>query len=453
MIKSLYIRIVMMFFVAILISLLASAMITGYLYEKSIREQMQNGLITTGQSLIRIFDRVGFENRALVMEDIKDLMNGSSIQIYDPQFNAEKYGAKPGVSIGEDEIRRAQRGDIVRGNTQDGNLFVGLNFKYQGQGYALFIQTDERLQISDSLSGIIITMIAILMVAGSLFFVLEAAFLIQPLRKMTEATRRMARGDFSADLKVRRKDELGVLVQSFDEMRKQLRKLEQMRQDFVSNVSHEIQSPLTSIRGFAKALREEQVSDEARNRYLEIIISESERMSRMSENLLRLASLESTHHPFHPESFRLDEQIRQVAVSFEPQWSAKKITVDLNLPISQIFGDRDQLNQVWINLLGNSIRFTPEGGRIAVSIAQGVQYVSVKIQDTGIGIPLEDQNHIFERFYKADRSRNRLQNGNGLGLAIVKKIVDLHHGYIEVHSQPGMGTELKVILPYHSFKP
>lgn len=170
-------------------------------------------------------------------------------------------------------------------------------------------------------------------------------------------------------------------------------------------------------------------------------------MSRMSDNLLHLASLESKHHPFHPVTFRLDEQIRQTAVALEPQWAAKSIAIDLELPVVKICGDRDQLDQVWINLLGNSIRFTPEGGKIAIDVRRGIHQVSVTIKDTGIGIAPEDQAQIFERFYKADRSRNRAYNGSGLGLAIVKRIVDLHHGHIEVRSEPGTGTEITVTLP------
>ncbi|MFD1176545.1 ATP-binding protein [Paenibacillus puldeungensis] len=454
MIKSLYVRIVLMFLAAIIVSLVASAMITGYIYEKSVQEQTEKYLVTLGQSLIRVMERTGFNDRALVMSDIKDLIDTVSVEIYDENLNLETYGAKPIASIDEERIRRALKGEVIHGSLGHGDVFAGLSFKHQGHTYALFLQPNSSNEPMYPTESIILTMIGIVMVGGSLFFIVEAAFLISPLRKMTEATRRMAKGDFNANLKVRRKDELGVLVRSFDEMRQQLQQIEQMRQDFVSNVSHEIQSPLTSIRGFARALKEDGAVDpKDRERYLDIIIAESERMSRMSDNLLKLASLESEHHPFHPETFRIDEQIRQTAVAFEPQWSAKSLIVDLQLPIVKITGDRDQLGQVWTNLLGNSIRFTPDGGQITISIHQEVDHVVVKFQDTGIGISAEDQSHIFERFYKADRSRSRIQGGNGLGLAIVKRIVDLHHGNIAICSEVGRGTEITVTLPYHSFKP
>lgn len=448
MIKSLYVRIVVMFLVAILVSLLTSTMVIGYLYQRQIQDQTQDYMITFGQSLIRIFERVGYDRRALVMDDIKDLANMVSMQVFDGSLSEEKYGSDSLIEVSREQVERVLQGETLKGTTSEGHTYVGLPFGHQGQTYAMFIEPSSNSQVGYPIGGMILTGITVLLVGGSLFFVVEAAFLIQPLRKMTEATKRMAKGDFSSELKARRKDELGVLVQSFNEMRRQLQQIEEMRQDFVSNVSHEIQSPLTSIRGFAKALKENDTLDHKnRDRYLDIIIAESERMSRMSDNLLHLASLESKHHPFHPVTFRLDEQIRQTAVALEPQWAAKSIAIDLELPVVKICGDRDQLDQVWINLLGNSIRFTPEGGKIAIDVRRGIHQVSVTIKDTGIGIAPEDQAQIFERFYKADRSRNRVYNGNGLGLAIVKRIVDLHHGHIEVRSEPGTGTEITVTLP------
>ncbi|MGG6310463.1 ATP-binding protein [Paenibacillus macerans] len=452
MIKSLYIRIVLMFLSAIVVSLVTSAIITGYLYEKSVQEQTQDSMVLLGQGLIRIYDRAGFDNRALVMNDIRDLTGAISVEIFDGSGKLEMYGSAPEADIPDDQVNRVLQGQDVRGRVGRNDVYVGLSFENGGERYALFIQPNSANRIGYPVNDMIWTMIGIVLAGGSLFFIVEAGFLVQPLRKMTEATRRMAKGDFSTDLKVKRKDELGVLVQSFDEMRRQLRQLEQMRQDFVSNVSHEIQSPLTSIRGFAKALKEEQLDAEARDRYLDIIMAESERMSRMSENLLKLASLESEHHPFHPVTYRLDEQLRQTVVAFEPQWSAKRIRMDLELPVVQIAGDRDGLEQVWINLIGNSLKFTPEEGTVSIRLRQDVNQVVVSIRDTGIGISEEDQPHMFERFYKADRSRSRAQGGNGLGLAIAKKIVGLHQGTIAVRSRLGAGTEISVTLPYHSYR-
>jgi signal transduction histidine kinase len=216
----------------------------------------------------------------------------------------------------------------------------------------------------------------------------------------------------------------------------------------VSNVSHEIQSPLTSISGFAEALKTEQlVTQENRIRYLDIILSESERLSRLSDNLLRLTSLESEQHPFEAHTYHLDEQIRQVVVASEPLWSAKHLRLDLKLPPAlKITADPDQLNQVWINLIGNSIKFTPDVGTLTITLVPEEQGFTVTITDSGIGIPAEDLVHIFDRFYKADRSR-RSGSGSGLGLSIVKQIIALHGGDIEITSTFGQGTSVIVKLP------
>lgn len=194
-------------------------------------------------------------------------------------------------------------------------------------------------------------------------------------------------------------------------------------------------------------LKEESLSAEEKKRYLDIIQEEIQRLSRLSENLLKLASLESDHPPFHPEPYSLDEQLRRVAVAMEPQWSAKSLELDLSLDKADVVADPDQLKQVWINLLSNSVKFTPEGGTIRIRLENGDSFVKVQIADTGVGIPPESLPHIFDRFYMGDRARSRRKNGNGLGLSIAKKIVELHQGEIHAESEVGKGTTFTVMLP------
>ncbi|MNI39940.1 Alkaline phosphatase synthesis sensor protein PhoR [compost metagenome] len=230
-------------------------------------------------------------------------------------------------------------------------------------------------------------------------------------------------------------------------MMQDLQQLEQMRRDFVSNVSHEVQSPLTSISGYAKALKQVNLAEQERSRYLDIIIAEAERMSKMSDGLLKLSLLESQSLQLRLSTFSLDEQIRRVIVAVQPQWSDRNIRFELDLEPVRLMADQDQLNQVWTNLIGNSIKFSRDGGVINVSIRQEIKHVTVRISDTGIGISLEDQKRIFERFFKADRSHSRKYSGSGMGLAIVKQIISLHQGEIRVESEPGRGTTVIVILP------
>ncbi|MDR1116998.1 MAG: HAMP domain-containing histidine kinase [Oscillospiraceae bacterium] len=263
---------------------------------------------------------------------------------------------------------------------------------------------------------------------------------------MLEAMERIAQGDFSVFLPTDDRAHAKV-AEAINTMAKNLGDMETMRQDFISNVSHEIQSPLTSIGGFAKLLKNDSLSPEQRKHYADIIETESNRLSSLSENLLKLSNLDNNKIPLNKADLKLDKQIESIVLTLEPQWSAKNINLEADIQKCAINGDRDLLSQVWINLLNNAIKFTPENGEITISLAEENGDVIVKIIDTGLGIAPEDKAHIFERFYKADKSRDRSFGGNGLGLSIVKKIVELHGGSITVESEKGKGTTFSVILP------
>jgi signal transduction histidine kinase len=167
----------------------------------------------------------------------------------------------------------------------------------------------------------------------------------------------------------------------------------------------------------------------------------------LSDNLLKLTSLDSEHIAFEPHCYRLDRQIRDLILACEPQWADKGIEMDVCLEEVAITADEDMLSQVWINLIHNSIKFTPGGGSVRVELHPRADQVVFQIADTGIGIAKEHQAHVFERFFKADASRDRAKGGNGLGLAIAHKIVDLHHGAISVESALGAGATFSVCLP------
>ena len=237
------------------------------------------------------------------------------------------------------------------------------------------------------------------------------------------------------------------LATSVNKMALELNQMENMRQEFISNVSHEIQSPLTSIRGFAQALENDQLSIEERHHYLHIIGEESTRLSRITEDLLQLASLESDRGKFEPKSYRLDQQLRSLVLVCEPQWMEKQLNMDISLEEVSITADEDLMSQVWINLLHNSIKFTPQNGAVKVALRGQGNQVECRISDTGIGISDADRTRIFERFYKADQSRTNSGGGSGLGLSIVKKIIEMHQGAIDVESKAGMGTTFIVSLP------
>ena len=265
--------------------------------------------------------------------------------------------------------------------------------------------------------------------------------------QILNAMTRIAQGDF--DVFIDSQDDFphNEMVDGINKIAKELGSMEQLRQDFISNVSHEIQSPLTSISGFAALLKNNALTAEQKEHYISIIETESKRLSALSDNLLKLSALETGGEPLSFIEFRLDKQLEEVVLMLEPQWSAKNITMEVDLERSTIQGDEGLLSQVWVNLLHNAVKFTPEGGEIRVVLKSDQTNVSCQITDTGIGIAQEDQIHIFERFYKVDRSRERALGGNGLGLSLAKKIVELHAGQITPQSEIGKGTTFTVTLP------
>ena len=264
-----------------------------------------------------------------------------------------------------------------------------------------------------------------------------------------EAMGRIAKGDFNVKIEEKGPDNplMNELTRSVNNMALELNQLEAMRQEFISNVSHEIQSPLTSIRGFARALQNDELAPTERSHYLTVIETESVRLSKLADNLLKLASLESEQVKFEPKPYRLDKQIRNLVLMCEPQWMEKAIQMEVSLAETTITADEELLSQVWINLIHNSIKFTPSGGKVYVELCQKEKQIEFRISDTGIGITEEDQAHIFERFYKADKARQRSIEGSGLGLSIASKIIEMHQGTICVKSAQGVGATLIVSLP------
>ncbi|MBP1991093.1 HAMP domain-containing sensor histidine kinase [Paenibacillus eucommiae] len=448
MIKTLYARIILTFLAVIIFSLLASSLIGLGLFKKKINELGHIEMIAVGEEIVQLYEQTKPEDTDRFIKRMVKL-SAYPIHLFDEAGAATFYGLNNNsiVQISQEAIQEVLQGQYYRSSVKEGETFIGIPFQFEGKRHAMFLQYSSENEDLINRMLLIILLLALLM--GSLCILIAARYLVNPLKMLKQATKRLAKGDFDVELKMKRKDEMGELAQSFNEMASELKQLELMRQDFVSNVSHEIQTPLTSISGFAKALKYNNlVAEGDRMYYLDIIIAESVRLSRLGDNLLKLASLDSEHHPFEAVTFNLVEQIRQIVVTCEPQLLDRNIHIDLKQPAAfKITADADLLNQIWMNLIGNSIKFTPEGGMIQIGISHTSNEVEVSITDTGIGISPEEIDHIFERFYKADKSRNRSNNGNGLGLAIVKKMVSLHQGSIQAKSTLGQGTTIIVKLP------
>ncbi|AZS18297.1 sensor histidine kinase [Paenibacillus lutimineralis] len=268
---------------------------------------------------------------------------------------------------------------------------------------------------------------------------------LNPIRKVIDATHKVAGGDFSVKVDLKGIGELEELSQSFNKMTQELSSIETLRSDFVNNFSHEFKTPIVSLRGFAKLLKENNLSDEERREYLDIIITESERLAALSTNVLTLSKYENLGIVVDKTPFRLDEQIRKSIVLMEPKWSAKEITVNVDLDKVIYSGNEDLTQQIWLNLLDNAIKFTNKGGFIDITLAYENDKIRFVIRDDGSGMDDQTKAHIFDKFYQGDTSHSK--TGYGLGLPLVKRIVELCGGSVSVQSQSGKGSIFTVVFP------
>jgi len=228
------------------------------------------------------------------------------------------------------------------------------------------------------------------------------------------------------------------------------RKVERMRKDFVGNVSHELKTPVTSIKGFTETLLDGAIDDLETNReFVEIIDKEAERLKRVIQDLLELSRIEGKQVQLNYEPEDLSSIIRNTVQNLRGQIKSKNLNINFDLPEKSVIAaiDRDIVEQVLVNLVDNAVKYSPAGGEIEVGVEEREKDVVVRVRDTGVGIPPEDIDRVFERFYRVDKTRSREQGGTGLGLSIVKHLVDIHGGMVGATSQPGVGSEFFFTLP------
>jgi signal transduction histidine kinase len=281
-------------------------------------------------------------------------------------------------------------------------------------------------------------------ILGTFFILLALRGIIKPIKKLSMASKAVSKGDFNVRVENKRKDEIGEFTDDFNKMVDGLQSIETLRKDFVSSVSHEFRTPITSIRGFAKLIQDENLDPQLIKEYSDIIINETDRLMGLSSNLLRLSELDNQSINRNESDFMLDEQIRKIILMLEPQWSVKHIHMEVQLQELSYFGDEELLQQVWINIIQNAIKFTGQNGIIQISAYAKESSIYVTVTDNGIGISVTELPKIFGQFYKGEHSRGN--EGNGLGLSIVKKIVEYEKGSVTVLSKLNEGTQFQIRL-------
>ena len=312
--------------------------------------------------------------------------------------------------------------------------------------YALLISLFPALRDFNSMVTLISSLIACTMI-GTAVAAFFTKWVLLPLNEMIHAIKRISKGDFKVHIQetFHERSDFGILQRSFNHMASDLDGIEMFRNDFINNFSHEFKTPIVSIQGFAHQLKAGGLSPEEEREYIRIIADESDRLAKMSTNILLLSKLENQAIVTDKTEFWLDEQLRTCLVLLEKQWGAKDIELNLELDAVKYYFNENMLSQVWLNLFGNAIKFTPRGGTVSCRLTTDDKAVTVAISDTGIGMSQETKRHIFDKFYQGDTSHTG--DGNGIGLNIVSRILYLCGGSVSVESEIGSGSVFTVTLP------
>ena len=294
-----------------------------------------------------------------------------------------------------------------------------------------------------------IRVLLISILSGAAIAVGLSKIFVSPMMKLGDAMRKVAGGDFSVRLDcTSRIRDVREVYGSFNTMVKELGNTETLQTDFVSNVSHEFKTPINAIEGYASLLQDSQLTDEQKNAYIDKIIFNTRRLSDLVGNILLLSKVNNQTISLKASTFRLDEQVRQSILALESKWEKKEIEFDIDLDEIEYTGYENLLSHVWLNLIDNAVKFSPQNGQIRIRLKQLAGSVTFSIWDNGLPIPEADIGRIFNKFYQGDNSH--ASEGNGLGLALVRKIVATAHGTINVTSSEDAGTEFVVALPNSS---
>lgn len=458
--KSLYIKFVVMTISIMLFSFVTAFLFSNYYYQQNLKpsndakntnialeiadfiennpeisiEEYLNNVAQTGYQMYLVSDNnqsafYGADFRETALDDrvVDNVLNG---EIYHGMMNFPRQTFVTGFFANELE------------NT------IGVRVQHNGTYYALFMRPDIELLFNEM--HLLFGMLAVLTIALSIILVfISAHFLIRPVTKLSRATKTLAEGNYQVDnLDIRRRDEIGELSSSFVNMAAQIEYNDKMQKDFISNISHDIQSPLSSIKGY-NALLNKPVSDNEKQEYTETIDYEIERLSTMTDQLLVLSTINHEDHMLRKETYNLHSQLGDLIHAYEWRIDNKGLMLSHRLEDVSIHADQGLLNTVWDNLLSNAIKYNTEAGSIDIELNKRDDNAIITISDTGVGMDPSVIDKVFERFYRIDTARSTNIGGSGLGLSIVKKIITLHEGTIDVTSN-SEGSAFTVKLPLNN---
>jgi len=462
-VRTLYRKFIVATLLILTISITVGLILANIIYMSSTKQKIDQQNVEIAQRITRNLENMHSDPSSF--ELFLDAVGDFGYQIYViNEFGEEVYFGKPfnKTRLPEEAKKVLTEQKIYHGMDNFSQKFlmmghfsnnventVGVPFTMSGDQYGLFIRPDNKLLFSDihMILAWFLVAVTVVSISGVILF---TKHLIKPITKLTEATKEITRENFHYPLSIDRNDEIGQLVESFTTMQKQLQHNDEARKAFINNVSHDFQSPLMNIQGYAELLLSQNVNEREYREYLQVIDHESKRLSILTKQLLLLTSLDQKAYPMMISEVQLDEQLKQTIRRYQWRLQEKEIEVSYKLPPVHMKVDAELMSNVWDNLITNAIKYNSHGGSIWISLSRNESFLTIIVKDTGIGMSKEAVTQIFDRFYRVDSSRKR--DGTGLGLSIVKQIVDLHGGEIKVDSIVGKGTTFTIILPSQNKK-
>ncbi len=345
--------------------------------------------------------------------------------------------------------------NLKKGFTQTGNFYnvfsntmisIGVPIYAEGQQQGYLILHTSMEELDESQSNMLQIMYIPFLVILLMIVIVLAYFsrsIIRPIAKLNTAAREYAKGNFETKTGVKRKDELGELSDSLEYMAGELSKLDEYRKNFIANISHDFRSPLTSIKGYLEAMLDGTIPPDKYNRYLNIVLNESKRLTKLTTSLLEINDFDTYGLVLKKQKFDIVDVIRETRNTVEGVYQKKQIDFSIQCPAedTMVYADKMKIGQVVHNLIDNAIKFSPQNGKIIVTIYDKNEKIFVSVKDQGPGIEKEKQKRVWDRFYKTDSSRGKDKQGTGLGLAITKEIIKAHGENINLISTEGVGSE------------
>ena len=451
--------------VVTLILLLAMGTLTLSLwayYEGSMRDNLSSRASDTARSF-SVYTRR--EYRTAAQDYVAKFPDKQKLEVQfietDGSLLCTSYGlTTSGTMPGTPDITGAmESGDVKPWTGQDPQtgeriMAVSAPIIYQGTtvGVIRFVTSmaavDRQLFLSIGVCTLIGIAILTMVYFSNLYFVRS---IVEPLASINETARLIADGSYGIQIEKKFDDEIGELTDTINDMSLKIKQSEKTQSEFISSVSHELRTPLTNVRSYAETLRDAEgdIPVETSNSFLDIIITETDRMTHIVQDLLTLSRLDAGNAELVLSRFPFGDAIESVtranALAAKQHGHTLTYTPPESLPL--IVGDRSRLEQVMMNVIGNAVKYTPDGGHIAITAGSTEAEVWMEVCDDGIGIPEKDRDRIFDRFYRVDKARSRESGGTGLGLSIAREIVQRHHGTIALAPHEGPGTTIRLTLP------